>query len=139
MLSWGRQAGVVDRRDLQRDGRVRGHDTVPTVLPLLLQLFRSAEDPDVRLQGRIIEQFVRCGELRYAVEGEVHLQVASAMVDPREPLADVVGHRGRRTQRVDREIRCNTGDYDRRGDRRAVLQADTGDAAVDDLDLLHLG
>ena len=97
MLAWRREAGVVDGRDLQRDGRVSGHDAAPAVLPLLLQLLWSAEDPDVGLHGGVIENLVGRREFRYAVERKVHLQIAAAMVDAGEPIPDV----GRQRVRVD--------------------------------------
>ena len=62
----------------------------------------------------IVEQLVGRGELRDAVEREVHLQVAAAVVDAGEPLADVGGHRVRVDQAVDGEIRRDAGDDDRR-------------------------
>ena len=138
MLARRRQVGVVDRRDLQRDRRIGGHDAAPAVLPLLLQFFGGAEDADVRLHFGIVEHFVRRRELRYAVEREVHLQVAAAVVDAGEALADVGGHRVRVDQAVDREVRRDAGDDDRRGDRRAVLEADSGDAAIGHQDLVDL-
>ena len=119
-------------------GGIGGHDAAPAVLPLLLQFLGRAEDADVRLHVGIVEQLVGRREFRYAVEREVHLQVAAAVVDAGEPLADVGGHRARVDQLVDREVGRDAGDDDRRGDRRAVLEADPGDPAVGDQDLVDL-
>src|SRR4051812_42379175 len=138
VLARRRQVGVVDRRNLQRDRRIGGDDAAPAVLPLLLEFFGSAENADVRLHFGIVEHFVGLRELRYTVQREVHLQVAAAVVGPREALADVGGHRVRIDKAVDREVRRNAGYDNRRGDRLAALEADSGGAAIGHQDLVDL-
>ena len=130
--------GSLHGRDLQGDRRVGGHDAAPAVLPLLLQLLRSAENADVGLHLGVVEQLVGRRELRHPVQREVHLQIAAAVVDAREALADVGGQRGRVDQAVDRQVGRDAGDDDRRGDRRAVLESNPGDAAVGHQDLVDL-
>ena len=77
------------RRDLQGDGGVCGHDPAPGVLPLPLQLLGSAENADGRLYFGIVQYVVGRRERAYVVQGEMHLQIAAAVVDPGEPLAYV--------------------------------------------------
>src|SRR4051812_11426401 len=89
LLAVGCQVRIVHGRELHGDGRVGGHDPAPAVLPLLLQFLGRAENADGRLHPGIIEHVVRRNEGRHAVEGEVHLQIAAAMIDAREALADL--------------------------------------------------
>src|SRR6185312_6243790 len=86
---------IVLRGDLQDDRGVGRNDPVPSVLPLLLDFLRRAEQADRGLHGRLVEGLVRRGEGGGLVQREVHLQIAAAVVDARIAFPDVGGQRAR--------------------------------------------
>ena len=63
------------RRDLECHRRIGRDEAAPAVLELALQILRRGEQADRALHLRIVEELIRCGELRHAVEREVHLHV----------------------------------------------------------------
>ena len=104
MLTVGGEFAVVGRKDLQGDGGVCGYDPAPGVLPLPLQLFRSAENADGRLHFGILQHVVGRRERGHVVQGEMYLQVAGAVVDPGESLAYLGQQRIRIHQTGDRDV-----------------------------------
>ena len=120
----------MDARELQRDGRVRRHDPLAAVLPLLLELLGGGEEPDAALVRGVVEHLVRRREGRHAVEREVHLHVAAAVVDAAVRRQALVGQ-GTRLHQVDHgQVRRQGGDDDRRTDLLVVTKSDAGDPSV---------
>lgn len=126
------------RRELHGDGWVLGNDAAAAVLPLPLELLGGAEKSDGRLHLGVVESFVWRGKGRHGVEREVHLKIASAVVDAGKAIPDVGRHLVRVDHLGDRVVGCDARHHDGRVDRRAVLESDADHVAVGDQDFVDL-